>query len=149
MSKVSPSAVAGTDAHRFRRLPLRDVALFAMLIVLVSCGVLPLVTSERSGPCTLNLLDASGERLTEPYSVTMRHQPGGPPVADILYEADGWGATTIWTTSPTGVVTQVSVDADGLNSESIGGQFDTAGAWHERFSSGDCVHEFDITVAPP
>ena len=127
------------------------IALLGCLIAAIAlCGCNALLpTAEQQGDCRLLLRGPDGQLMEAPYRVSKTdHDARGGSFA-VVYEADGWGFTTIETTDPDGVRTVSVVLADTLNHDFHGADFDRPGTWRFRLSDRDgCVQSFAVEVTP-
>lgn len=75
---------------------------------------------------------------------------GGEATAEIQYEAEGWGPTTIETVNPAGARASAAFGADTFNEDLNGSVFDRPGTWQVRVSdTNGCTAAFTIEVQPP
>ena len=127
---------------------MRLIGALAMAVAMSACGAVLPASAERQGDCTLVLRDGQGLALDPPYRVALVPVPGAPPDAVVMYEAEGWGDTTITVTDPAGGRTTSGFDADSFNSELAGSTVDQVGTWHAALSdTRGCAESFEIEVA--
>jgi hypothetical protein len=110
----------------------------------------PSDTVVTEGNCSLTLNDFEGVPLHAPYEVPMvASELGGEAAAEVQYEADGWGATTVETTDPDGAGASTPMSSD-FNEDVDKSTFDRPGTWQVRLSDPEgCEAAFTVDVAPP